>query len=83
MAYLFTPDQWTNTTVLHGRSLQYSYKVSKTAWKDAANVWHQDQTPASEDLVAAKVFYTSPAVVDNTTAAELIAAGIGTCTLIT
>lgn len=80
MAQQFTPPQITYTEILRGRSLQYSYPVSQTVWKDVDDVWHVASTPSWEDLTAALIYFTGPAVVDDGTAAELISAGIGTCT---
>ena len=80
MAYLFEPDRWLEQVVAHGRSLQYTLRHSKTVWKDADGVFHQAQTPAWEDLTAAVWFTTTPQIISDAFAAELIAAGVGTCT---
>ena len=61
-------------------SLSYSYQVSSTVWKDANGTWRALEVPYAGDLIAAQKVITStgPVVVDDQTAAELIAAGIGT-----
>ena len=61
-------------------SLRYSYQVSPTVWKDADGVWHSQEYPYDADLADAEVVVTrmGPVEVDDATAAELIAAGIGT-----
>lgn len=79
MASLFTPPQIEFKQRLRGWSLLYSYSVSQTVWKDQGGTWHYASTPSWEDLTAASVFYTSPAIVSDVTAAELTLAGIGTC----
>lgn len=79
MAHLFTPPQQTYTQVLAGRALQYSYQVSETVWKDQGGTWHVSATPAWEDIISAQLAYTTPAIVSDVVAAELIATGIGTC----
>lgn len=84
MAYLFTPPQRTETVILAGRALRYSYQVSYTVYK-LAGVWTAEETPAAETLLAADRFLASggrPQTIDDETAAELIAAGIGTCSLL-
>lgn len=84
MAYLFEPARWTNTTVLHGRGLRYSFPVSMTVWKDANGVWRQAQTPSYEEMLSAQHWMQgTPQIISDTLAAELIAAGVGTCTPIT
>lgn len=80
MAYLFEPDRWYETVVAHGRGLIYKFPHSMTVWKDAAGVFHQIQTPSTEELTASLWFATTPVIVSDAFAAELIAAGIGTCT---
>lgn len=80
--YFFTPPQRTMKTVMEGtRSLIYSYPVSETVWKDQNGVWqHQETPPMDLLLVATQLLSVSgrPQEVDAETAAELIAAGIGT-----
>lgn len=84
MAYLFEPTRWTNTVVLAGKSLRYSYPVSSTVWKDANGVWREQQTPSYEDMLSAQVWMQgTPQIISDVLAAELIAAGVGTCTPIT
>lgn len=86
MPYLFEPPTITVKTVMHGRALVYGYTVSETVWKDANGVWHSQLTPPTETLNAASELLAvsgRPQIVDDTTAADLIAAGIGTCTQIT
>lgn len=80
MSQLFTPPQIVYKQRLYGRSLYYSYPTSQTVWKDQGGVWHTQSTPSWEDLTAAQVSYTGPAVVSDAIAAELVLAGIGTCT---
>lgn len=86
MAYLFTPPQRTMTSPLHGSgNLRFSYQVSQTVWHDADG-WHSEETPPAEVLAQADrimAYPGRPEVVDDATAAELIAAGIGTCLQIT
>lgn len=67
-----------------GRSLQYSYNVALTVFK-LDGVWQAEETPAVETLEAADRFLSGsgPQTIDDATAAELIAAGIGTCTQLT
>lgn len=78
---LFTPPMRTQVVSLDG-ALRYSYQVSSTVWKDASGVWHAQEVPYDGDLYAAQVVITrmGPVEVDADTAAELIAAGIGTIT---
>jgi hypothetical protein len=78
--YLFTPPQRKNVVQME-RSLRYSFQVSQTVWKDASGVWRSQETPADDDLAAAQVVLGvtgRPSIVDDVTAAELTAAGIGT-----
>lgn len=85
MPYLFTPPQRTETVVLAGRSLRYSFQVSLTALK-VAGVWTAVETPSTEQLLAADRFLAvsgRPQTIDDATAAELIADGVGTCSLLT
>jgi hypothetical protein len=78
VAYLFTPPQRTETVLMAG-SLSYSYSISETVWKDGDGVWHHLETPTTEVLDAAALHYSTPAIVPNDVAAELITAGIGAC----
>lgn len=85
MPYLFTPPFRTETVVLWGKSLRYSYPVSLTVYKTGGQ-WVAVETPATEVLLAAdRILAVSgrPQTIDDATAAELIAAGVGTCTQIT
>lgn len=85
MPYLFEPPTVHIKTVIHGRSLMYGYDVSETVWKDANGVWQSQLTPATETLNAASRLLAvsgRPQIIDDATAAELIAAGIGTCSSI-
>lgn len=77
--YLFTPTTRRQVVLMKG-SLRYSFQVSPTVWKDANGVWHSQEVPYDGDLVNAQKVITStgPVEVDQTTANELIAAGIGT-----
>jgi hypothetical protein len=79
VAHLFTPPQQTYTRVLAGLGLTYSYQVSETVWKDQSGAWHSGFTPPWEELTASQLHYTRPAIVSDDVAAELTAAGIGTC----
>lgn len=84
MSYMFTPPQRTQVVVLRG-SLRYSYPVSETVWKDAGGVWRHQETPGPDLLAAATRLLSvsgRPEIVDDATAAELTAAGIGTVALI-
>lgn len=84
MPYLFIPPTRTETHVLAGQSLRYSYQVSLTVYKTAGH-WVAVETPATETLLAADRFLAvggRPQTVDDATAAELIADGIGTCSLL-
>jgi len=68
------------TTMLAG-SLRYSYPVSFTVWKDENGVWRAQETPAPTALAAAtRLLAVSgrPQIVDDQTANELLAAGVGT-----
>lgn len=78
---LFTPPMRTQVVVMDG-NLRYSFPVSSTVWKDADGVWHAQEVPYDGDLYAAQVVITrsGPVEVDDDTAAELTAAGIGTIT---
>lgn len=85
MPYLFAPPTRKETVVLAGRSLVYSYDVSLTVYKTGGQ-WVAEETPPNEVLEAADRFLAAggrPQTIDDATAAELIAAGIGTCTLLT
>lgn len=82
-AYLFEPDRWYESVVLHGRSLIYKIPHSMTVWRDVNGVWHQAQTPPWEDVSVATELMTSPEIVSDATAAELATAGFGTLTPIT
>jgi hypothetical protein len=62
-------------------SLRYSFYVSPTVWRDSGGAWHVQETPYDGDLVGSFVLTESgPVFVDDATAAELTAAGIGTIT---
>lgn len=76
---LFTPDMRKQVVVLDG-ALRYSYLVSPTVWKDANGEWHSQEFPYDGDLEDAQLVVTrmGPVEVDDATAAELTAAGIGT-----
>lgn len=78
---LFTPTMRTQVVQMDG-ALRYSFQVSPTVWKDANGVWHSQECPYDGDLVTALVVLTrnGPVAVDQATADELIAAGIGTIT---
>lgn len=83
--YLFTPPQRTETVVLAGRALRYSYQVSLTVYKTGGH-WVAEETPASETLLAAeRILAVSgrPQTIDSATALELIADGVGTCSPLT
>lgn len=82
MAYYFVPPQRTAVNVLRG-SLRVSYPVSQTVWKDANGVWQAQECPSDDLLAVAQQLLAvsgRPSIVSNATAAQLIAAGIGTCT---
>lgn len=76
---LFTPPT-RNQVILLERSLRCTYPVASTVWKDANGVWHAQEVPYAGDLATAQrvLTATGPVQVDAATAAELIAAGIGT-----
>lgn len=77
---LFTPPQRHMVTMIEG-ALRYSYQVSQTVWKDADGVWHSEETPAGDLLLTAQrilAYGGRPQLVDQETADELTAAGIGT-----
>jgi len=76
---LFTPPQRRQVNFLEG-SLRVSFLVNSTVWKDQGGAWHAQENPYDGDLATAQVIFTEPAEVDDATAAELIAAGIGTVT---
>lgn len=85
MPYLFTPPFRKETRVLAGRSLRYSYNVSLTVYKTGGQ-WVAEETPSSDVLAAAdRLLAVSgrPQTIDDATAAELIAAGVGTCSPLT
>ena len=82
--YLFTPPQRIAVNQLE-RSLCVRYPVSETVWKDANGVWQHVECPNETDLAGALELLAvsgRPQIIPDTTAAELIAAGIGTCDLI-
>lgn len=80
MAYLYEPPHRMNRVVLAGRSLTYSFEVTYTVWKDVDGVWHSMETPPAETLSAASVALAGrPQIISDSLAAELIAAGVGTC----
>lgn len=84
MPYLFAPPTRKETVVLAGRALVYSYQVSLTVYKTGGQ-WVAEETPPDEVLVAADRFLAVSGreqVIDDETAAELIAAGIGTCSFL-
>ena len=84
MPYLFEPPSYNAVNMLEG-SLRVTYPVSETVWKDSNGVWRHAQTPSDDTLAAATHLLAvsgRPQIIDDSTAAELIAAGIGTCTLI-
>lgn len=84
MAFFFTPPQRQQVVLMEG-ALRYSFPVSETVWKDASGVWQHRETPTMDDLASAqKLLAVSgrPQQVDDATAAELQAAGIGTVTVI-
>jgi hypothetical protein len=77
---LFSPTQRRQVTMMEG-SLRYSYMVSFTTWKDQAGVWHSAETPPHDALLAASHRLSisgRPQIVDDQTANELRAAGVGT-----
>lgn len=83
MTYLFEPPTRIQTSTILG-SLRYSFPVSSTVWKDTDGVWHAQETPPAETLAAASVRLAgTPQIVSDALAAELISAGVGTCTHIT
>lgn len=85
MPYLFSPPLRMETVVLAGRSLRYSYPVSLSVYKTGGH-WVAEETPSNETLLAAERFLAlggRPQTVDDETAAELIADGVGTCSPLT
>lgn len=78
---LFTPPMRKQVAVIDG-AMRYSFLVSPTVWKDANGVWQVGENPRAAEIENAQRVLTStgPVTVDSATAAELIAAGIGTIT---
>lgn len=81
MAYWFVPPVTVVTQPIIG-SLRYKLYRTLTAYKDAAG-WHVMENP-DEDFLATCIKWLPgrPQQVDNATAAELIAAGVGDLTLL-
>lgn len=78
---MFTPPQRIQTVILAGRSLRYKYPVSLTVFK-VGGAWVAQETPSQDQLNAAQVVLAvsgRPSIITDAQAAELIAAGIGTC----
>lgn len=85
MPYIFTPPERKETVVLAGQALTYSYNVSLTVYKTGGH-WVAVETPANETLLAADRLLAvggRQQTVDDATAAELIADGVGTCSPLT
>jgi hypothetical protein len=79
--FLFTPPSVRVQGVVNGTfGLVYGWDMSQSVWKDAAGVWHVQQTPRTEDVIVASAYFNAPTLVDQDTADELTAAGIGTVT---
>lgn len=71
--------------MLAGRSLVYGFQVSLTVYKTGGH-WVAEETPANEVLLAAdRVLAVGgrSQTIDDATAAELIADGVGTCSPLT
>lgn len=80
MPYLFAPPTRIETVKLVG-ALRYSYPVALTVFRVAGH-WVAEETPAAETLLAADRSLATggrPQTIDDATAAELIADGVGTC----
>lgn len=78
--FLFTPPQRKQIVTMEG-NLRVSYPVSSTVWKDSSGVWRSQETPSADVFLTAQhVLSVSgrPQTVDQATATELIAAGVGT-----
>jgi hypothetical protein len=77
---VFSPRQRKQVSMITG-SLRFSYMVSFTVWKDQAGVWHAQEVPQNDALLAASRLLAvsgRPQIVDDQTANELIAAAVGT-----
>lgn len=79
MAYWFIPPTRTETHVLAGQSLRYSFETFLTAYR-VDGQWVVEETPNTDVLQASEEFLAGRAqIISNTLAAELISQGIGTC----
>jgi hypothetical protein len=78
MANLYTPPQWRNTQQMEG-SLRYSINTSTVTYR-VAGVWHNSVDAGVDQLAGADLIYTSPTVVPDDVAAQLVAYGVGTVT---
>jgi hypothetical protein len=80
VANLYTPPQREEIHVVKG-SLAVRSKISTSVWK-VGGLWFNGIEPAGDDWLGATWFFNTPTVVSDAVAAELIAYGVGTITII-